>query len=87
MKRSADFLLRDVAGTLVVVPVGAAVSDFPGMITLNPTGAYIWELLEQEHTVESLVDALTARYDVSAEKARADVEAFIDRLKSTGAII
>ncbi|MBQ8360292.1 MAG: PqqD family protein [Oscillospiraceae bacterium] len=87
MKRSADFLLRDVAGTLVVVPVGAAVSDFPGMITLNPTGAYIWELLEQEHTVESLVDALTARYDVSAEKARADVESFIDRLKSTGAII
>ena len=30
MKRSADFLLRDVAGTLVVVPVGAAVASFPG---------------------------------------------------------
>lgn len=87
MKRSADFLLQDVAGTLVIVPVGAAVSGFPGMITLNATGAYIWELLEQEQTVESLVDALTARYDVSTEKARADVEAFVDRLKATGAII
>lgn len=87
MKRSADFLLRDVAGTLVIVPVGAAVSGFPGMITLNATGSYIWELLEQEQTVESVVDALTARYDVSTEKARADVEAFVDRLKATGAII
>lgn len=87
MKRSADFLLRDVAGTLVIVPVGAAVSDFPGMITLNSTGAYIWELLEQEQTVESLVDALTARYDVDAQKAREDVVAFVERLQSTGAIV
>lgn len=87
MKRSADFLLRDVAGALVIVPVGAAVSGFPGMITLNASGAYIWELLEQEQTVESLVDALTARYEVSEDQARSDVEAFVDRLRSTGAII
>lgn len=86
MKRSADFLLRDVAGTLVIVPVGAAVAGFPGMITLNPTGAYIWELLEQEQTVESLVEAVTTRYDVDADKARADVEAFVGRLRSTGAV-
>lgn len=86
MKRSADFLLRDVAGTLVIVPVGAAVSGFPGMITLNPTGAYIWELLEQEQTVESLVKALTDRYEVDAAKAREDVEAFVERLKSAGAV-
>ena len=87
MKRSADFLLQDVAGTLVIVPVGAAVSGFPGMITMNATGAYIWELLEQEQTIESLVAALTARYDVDEETARADVEAFVDRLQTTGAIV
>ena len=87
MKRSADFLLQDVAGTLVIVPVGAAVSGFPGMITMNATGAYIWELLEQEQTIESLVAALTARYDVDVETARADVEAFVDRLQTTGAIV
>ena len=86
MKRSADFLLRDVAGTLVIVPVGAAVSGFPGMITLNATGAYIWELLEQEQTIESLVAKLTERYDVSAEMALADVEAFVHKLKATGAV-
>ena len=87
MKRNADFLLRDVAGTLVIVPVGAAVSAFPGMITLNATGAYIWELLETEQTVQSLTDALVARYEVSAETASADVEAFLARLKPTGALI
>ena len=78
--------MRDVAGTLVIVPVGAAVSDFPGMITLNSTGAYIWELLENEQTVESLVEALQARYDVEQDLARTDVEAFIKKLQPTGAL-
>lgn len=87
MKRSADFLLRDVAGTLVIVPVGAAVSEFPGMITMNATGAYLWELLENEQTVETLADALVARYEVDMQTAKADVEAFVARLKPTGAVI
>lgn len=87
MRRSTDFLLRDVAGTLVVVPVGAAVSAFPGMITLNATGAYLWELLETEQTVETLTDALVAHYEVDSERARADVEAFLTRLKPTGALV
>lgn len=86
MKRSEDFLLREVAGTLVIVPVGAAVAAFPGMMTVNATGAYIWELLETEQTVQSLVEALTERYEVTEEKAKADVEAFIARLKPTGAL-
>lgn len=87
MKRSQDFLLRDVAGTLVVVPVGAAVSAFPGMITLNGTGAYLWELLETEQTVETLTQALVARYEVDSDSARQDVEAFLDKLQPTGALI
>lgn len=87
MKRCADFLLRDVAGSLVIVPVGAAASAFPGMVTLNATGAYIWELLETEQTVASLADALIARYEVDRETAVADVESFIASLKPIGAII
>ena len=87
MKRSADFLLRDVAGTLVIVPVGAAVSGFPGMITLNATAAYLWQLLETEQTVESLTEALLERYEVDEQKAKADVEAFIKKLQPTGALI
>ena len=87
MKRNPDFLLRDVAGTLVIVPVGAAVSAFPGMITVNSTGAYLWELLEQEQTESALVKALTDRYEVDKSTAEADVAAFLRKLKPTGALI
>lgn len=87
MKRNENFLLRDVAGTLVIVPVGAAVSAFPGMITLNATGAYIWELLETEQTVQTLTDALVDHYEVDRETAQADVERFLQKLQPTGALV
>ena len=87
MKRKPDFLLRDVAGTFVIVPVGEAVTSFPGMITVNSTGAYLWELLEQEQTEASLVKALTDRYEVDENTAGADVRAFLARLKPVGALI
>lgn len=87
MKRSSEFLMRDVAGSLVIVPVGTAVSAFPGMITLNAVGAYIWELLETEQTIDSLAQALVERYEVDTATATADVKAFIDKLNATGAIV
>ena len=87
MKRSPDFLLRDVAGAMVIVPVGAAVSAFPGMVTMNATGVYLWELLEQNQSVQSLAEALAARYDVDLETATADVNAYVAKLKPIGALI
>jgi len=87
MKRNEDFLLRDVAGSLVIVPVGAAVTAFPGMITLNATAAFLWELLEKEQTVDTLVAGLMDRYDVDEARAREDVVAFVERLKPTGALV
>lgn len=87
MKRNTNFLLREVAGTLVIVPVGAATVDFPGMITVNASGAYLWELLENTQTVETLAQALVERYDVTAQQALEDVKAFTDRLLKVEAIL
>ena len=87
MRRNADFLLREVADTLVVVPVGTAANDFPGMIALNAVGGFIWEQLAEEQTVQSLTDALVAEYAVDRELAQKDVEAFINQLLPTGAIL
>lgn len=87
MRRNADFLLQDVAGTRVIVPVGEAVTAFPGMITVNETGSFIWQLLETEQTAQTVAEALVARYEVTREQAMADAEAFFEQLKSTGALL
>ena len=87
MKRNSDFLLREVAGTVVVVPVGEAAVSFSGMITMNSTGSFLWEQLEKEQTVETLTAALLENYEVTSEKAREDVEAFVAKLIPVGAIL
>lgn len=87
MKRNPNFLMREVAGSCVVVPVGEATRNFPGMMRLNPSGKLLWELLEQEQSEQSLIDALLERYDVSVEVASKDVAAFLENIRSVGALM
>ena len=86
MIRSEDFLLREVAGSQVLVPVGAAVGEFAGIVTLNGPGAYLWDALHTEQTIESLAAVLMQRYEVSLEQATADAEKFVRKLQEVGAV-
>ena len=81
MKIKEGFLLRQVGGNHVVVPVGAQSVDFRCLITLNEVGAFLWQHMESACTVDSLVEALLAEYDVTADVARADVERFVASLR------
>ena len=80
MKLKDGFILRQVAGEYVVLPVGGEL-DFSGMITLNETGATLWKRLEQEAELADLTAALTAEYDVDEATAAAAVEQFVAQLK------
>ena len=55
MKIKKGFLMREVAGENVVIAVGEAAKSFKGMIRLNPSGAFLWQLLEKD-TDEISVD-------------------------------
>lgn len=48
---------------------------------LNEIGTVIWQLLEQPRTIEQLIDALTAQFDVSRETAQAELTTFIAALR------
>ena len=67
--------------------MGKAVSAFPGMITVNDSGKFIWELLEQPCSFDHVVEAMTQQYAVDAETARKDATVFIRRLQSVQAIL
>ena len=86
MIRSKAFLLRNVAGSWVLIPVGAAAKRFPGMITLNESGRFLWEQLETEQTEQTLTDALVERYEVTADQAVTDVHKFLEPLLKIKAV-
>lgn len=84
MQIKKGFVLREVGGETVVVPVGKMSKEFHGMINLNATGAFLWRFYTEERSVDDGVAALCEEYDVSEEKARIDVERFAEILLRNG---
>ena len=58
MKIKSGFIKRDVAGKTMVVATGELSKSFKGRITLNETGKFIWELLENDITKEEIVNKM-----------------------------
>ena len=80
MKIKDGFILREVAGSYLVVAVGNAVKEFGGIVNLNETGAFLWRLLEKSSTEPEMVDALLNEYEVDRETVEKDVKAFVEKL-------
>ena len=83
MKIKEGFLMRTVAGKTVVLPCEDTL-DLNMMITLNGTGAFLWERLQEETTQEALVAALLGEYDVDEETAHQSVAVFVEKLNANG---
>ena len=83
MKICDGYLLRSVAGKNIVVSVGSEV-NFNGMLTLNDTGVFFWNLLKNDTTKEEMLEAVLKEYDVSSDVALQDIENFIKKLEDAG---
>lgn len=86
MKIKEGYLLREVAGSNIVVPVGEGAMDFSGVITLNEVGAFIWNLLEKDITKEQIIEKMLSEYDVDKTTAENDVEEYISALRGADLI-
>lgn len=86
MKIKANYALREVAGSWVVLPLAEETLSFNGMINLNDTGAFLWKTLESGASMKQLAEAVTKEYDVDPARALADVERFVEKLREVGCI-
>jgi len=81
MKIKAGYLLRDIAGQTIVVPIGAEAIKFNGIVTLNKTGKVLWNSLLSEQSMDGLVQVLWNQFEVDETTALTDVLAFVEKLK------
>lgn len=81
MKLQGEFVVRQVMDQIVAIPVGQTALRLNGMILLNDVSKVIWDCLEQETTLDSIVNAVTNAFDVSADEAQTDILDFCDRLR------
>ena len=86
MKIKEGYLLRQVAGSNIIVAVGDEAVNFDGIKTLNETGAFLWNQIEQGQDEEGMVKALMGEYEVDEETAKNDVQEFVKLLINNGLI-
>jgi hypothetical protein len=61
-------------GTVIVSPTDGRLS------VLNEVGAFIWDLIDGQNSVDFIVSQVVDHFDVSSETARADVDSFLQTL-------
>ena len=81
MKIRKELIRREIAGDVILVPVGGTVLENNGLFALNELGAFLWDRLESAEDEESLVQAVLAEYEVGEDTARADTAAFLQKLR------
>lgn len=86
MKLKYNFVVRNVGGKPVAVAVGKDNAQFNGMIKLNSTSEFIFELLRNDTTLDEIASAMTEKYGIDKEQAENDAGKLIDTLKNAGII-
>lgn len=86
MKIKTGYLLREVAGSNIVVPVGEGSMDFSGVITLNEVGAFIWKILENGASKEDILEKMLSEYDIDKATASSDIDEYISALRGADLI-
>ncbi len=84
MRLNGKYKLRKVSDTYVVVRLGGESLDLSKLITVNETGAFIFEKLKNDISMDELVAAIVAEYDIDEEGARKAAETYVDKLVELG---
>ena len=81
MKIRKELIRREIAGDVILVPVGGTMLENNGLFALNELGAFLWDRLETAEDESTLVAAVLAEYDVDEETARTDTAEFLQKLR------
>ena len=82
MKIKDGFILKDVAGSKIVIATGAAKMSFNGVITFNSVGAEIFELLDGKNTPEDIIAKISSEYAVDSSVVERDFNALVEKLRA-----
>lgn len=72
---------RNIAGDVILVPVGDSSLTLKGLITLNETAEFIWDRLADAADAAELAAAMCEEYDIAAATAKNDVDEILAQFR------
>lgn len=77
MRLVEGFCIREILDETVAIPTQNAAHHLSGLVAMNETGKFLFEMLQRPQTRESLISALLEEYEVDKETAQTDVDSFL----------
>lgn len=84
MKIKKELIMREIAGDVILVPVGKTVIENNGLYILNEVSADIWKMIAAGKDYADIVQALSEDYDADPAQIRADTDEFLHQLEENG---
>lgn len=79
-RANKNFELKEIAGELLLMPRGASTVDYNFVTVFNETGAFIYRNMADFVDTETLAKLLAEKYSIAFDEAKADVEAYIEKM-------
>lgn len=86
-KVNDDYMLREIAGEAVLVPIGENTQIQNAMINLNETCAYLWKAFAEPRTIESVIEETVKEFEGDREIIARDITGFVMQGLPLGVII
>lgn len=84
MKLNEGFVLREIAGENLLIPVGGQAVKINGVIALSPVAAEIWKALREHPETDYALQKVLELFDVDEDAAKKDIDEFITQMEQTG---
>lgn len=75
------FLLKKIADEYTAIPYDNNYEELGAIVSLNHTGAFLWNCLEEDASEEGLTIALKDEYGINPELAEQAVSSFLAMLR------
>ncbi len=85
MKIKSGYEIKSVEGVNIVVPTEGNMS-FSGVITLNETALFVWNLLKENLEKEEIVNRFVSEYDAPRDVIESDVDELLKSFIENGLI-
>lgn len=82
-KLKSRFVARNVGNELILVPLTANVAQMNELFTLNETGKFIWENINENSTILDVENSMIETFDIDSATAKRDIELFLNKLETT----
>lgn len=84
MKKKENFILRNIAGEHIMMPVGPTALKFSGLILANDVSAFIWDNIEKADSPEEMAELICGQFEADYDEVQKDVTLLFEEMKKAG---